>query len=44
MSAGDAIKQGQVIATLSQTEIAAGSNLFFAATVGGEAINPLTTE
>lgn len=41
VSAGDEIKQGQVIATLGKTGMATGPNLWFAVTVEGEDVNPL---
>lgn len=44
VSAGDAVRQGQVIATMGKTGMAMDSNLLFAVTVNGEAINPLAAE
>lgn len=44
VSEGDALQQGQVIATLGQTGMATGPNLLFSVTVNGEKINPLVEE
>lgn len=44
VSEGDEVKQGQVIAALGQSGMAAGPNLSFAVAVDGEAVNPLGEE
>ena len=41
VSAGDEVKQGQVIATLGRSGMATGPNLLFGVTVDGEAVDPL---
>lgn len=44
VSAGDAVRQGQVIAAMGKSGMATGPNLLFAVTVDGEAVDPLLTE
>ena len=40
VSEGEAIKRGQVIATLGQTGMATGPNLLFAVSINGDEVNP----
>ena len=40
VSEGEEIKQGQVIATLGKTGMAAEPNLLFAVSINGEKVNP----